>query len=131
METNTKEKKQKPNINNEQDHEKIKKNLENYIHIHDRHYHLIPIFSRMRYIDRTSGDFYYGGIIIANRAPEYILVRGIGFSTTWRIKPEKYTIFIEDPKHRKQVQSERNNLYRLFCEGKLKFSIDQEQIEDI
>lgn len=128
---NDQNRKIKPNINKEEDHEKIKKNLENFIHIHDRHYHLIPIFSRMRYIDRTTGDFYYGGLIVKNQAPDFLLIKGIGFQTTWRIKPEKYTIFIEDVKHRKQVKNEKNNLYKLFCEGKLKFSIDQNDIEDV
>ncbi len=111
------------NINKEADHAKIKKNLLNFVHIQDRHYHLIPVFSRIRYIDRESGDFYFGGIIISNKSPEKIIVRGIGFDSTWAIHPEKYSIFIEDHRVRKSIQSEKNNLYQLFCDGKLEFKI--------
>jgi len=114
----------KLNINKEIDHGKIKKNLENWVHIYDRHYHLIPVFSRIRYIDRTTGDFYFGGIIIQNN-PGKIVVRGIGFDSTWAIKPTDYTIFVEDHRTRKHIKTEKNNLYQLFCDGKLHFSFNE------
>lgn len=114
----------KLNINKESDHVKIKKNLENWIHIYDRHYHLIPVFSRIRYIDRKSGDFYFGGIIIQNN-PGKIIIRGIGFDSTWAIKPEDYTIFVEDHRTRKHIKKEKNNLYQLYCDGKLHFNFNE------
>jgi len=119
-------KRTKLNINQEADHSKIKKNLENWVHIQDRHYPLIPVFSRIRYIDRESGDFYFGGIIIQNKSPEKIVIRGIGFNSTWSIQPNKYTIFIEDHRTRKSIQCEKNNLYQLFCDGKLNFSFKED-----
>ena len=116
----------KPNINNEEDHEKIKKSLVNYIHIHDRHHHLIPPFLRIRYIDRETGVFNAGGILISNKSPNSMLIRGLGYKAMWKIIPEKYTIFIEDYEYRTSVQLEKNNLYKLYCEGKLNISINGE-----
>ena len=113
------------NINKDSDHEKIKKNLENWVHIYDRHYHLIPVFSRVRYINRETGDFYYGGIIIQNN-PGKIVIRGIGFDGTWSINPTNHTVFIEDYKFRKNIVKERNNLYQLYCDGKLHFSFKED-----
>lgn len=116
----------KLNINQDTDHSKIKKNLQDYVHIQDRHYPLIPVFTRIRYIDRETGDFFYGGIIISNKSPQKIAIRGIGYNKTWSIVPEKYTIFIEDHRVRKSIQSEKNNLYQLFCDGKINFNINEE-----
>lgn len=127
---NTK-KKVKPNVNNEGDVEKIRKNLENYIHIHERHYHLIPLFTRVRYINRETGDFYYGGFLISNKSPDSIVLRGIGYNSNWRIDPKKMTLFVEDGRYRKQEQCKKNNLYKLYTEGKLQFHINPNETIDI
>ena len=113
----------KLNINKECDHIKIKKHLENWVHIYDKHYPLIPVFSKIRYIDRESGNFYFGDIIISNKSPEKILIHGIGYNRIWRINPKKNTIFIEDHRYRKHIKDEKNKLYQLFCNGKLQFTI--------
>ena len=116
----------KLNINKESDHTKIKKNLQDYVHIQDRHYSLIPVFTRIRYIDRENDDFFYGGIIISNKSPKTISIRGIGYNKTWSIFPEKYTIFIEDHSVRKSIKVEKNNLYQLFCDCKIKLNFNEE-----
>jgi hypothetical protein len=116
--------KPKLNVNNDEDVVRIKKGLINYIRIEERHYHLIPSLARVRYINRETGDFSYGGIIIKNEAPEKITLKGNGYNRKWTLVPSNIMIFVEDHNYRSNLLNEKNNVYKLFKEGKLKLSMD-------
>lgn len=113
--------KAKLNINNPIDVQKIKKNLTEFTLVFDRHIPLIPINYRIRYIDKKTGDFGYGGMIMKHEKDTIMLRINAGFKPIiWKLKYNNYAIYVEDMEKKIIKRKQKNNLYKLYDAGLLK-----------
>ena len=116
-------KKIKPNINNEADIPKIKEKLKDYLRIEERHVKLIPSYTKVRYINRETGDFSQGGLLLKyDKENDRILFKMLNPKKrfVWYLDYKKYIIFIEDLNERDRIRVEKDNLYKLYKSGFLK-----------
>lgn len=111
----------KKNINNPDELETIKNALKEYTLVFDRHIHLIPTYSRVRYINKKTGEFGYGGQVLKIENESIMLKIYNTFKPIiWNIKYKDYAIYIEDLEKKIIKRKQKVNLYKLYDAGLLK-----------
>jgi len=111
----------KKNINNPEDLEKIKIILTNYTLVFDRHISIIPTYSKIKYIDKKTGEFSHGGQYMKITGDNLLLKIYTEFkSILWNLKYQDSAIYIEDLEQKKNKRKQKNNLYKLYDAGLLK-----------
>lgn len=111
----------KKNINNPEDLEKIRNTLSNFTLVFDRHVPLIPFYSRIKYINKTNGEFSNGGQVVKVKDDNLVIKIYTGFKPIiWEIKYKDYAIYIEDLEKKILKKKQKNNLFKLYDAGLLK-----------
>ena len=119
------------NINNEDHAEYLKRALNKYTRIEDRHIDIIPANCYLRYICKESGDCKYAGKVlkhIERNNEKYILVTRY-HKYFFSIKKRNRIFFVRDDEEGKIEHEEKNTVYRLFKEGKLKLIDEGEECD--
>lgn len=96
--------------------------LKDHIKIHIKDHRYIPIGAKIKYIN-AQGKIRYGGMVIVNSAPDYIVLKNIKKCLTWSVNLRTNIIFMEDRKQKEKEIIEKDKLYRLFKEGLIEFKI--------
>lgn len=107
-----KEYKSKQDIVNE-DNEKILELLKDYINVPKHFCNNLILGSKIKYIT-NDGYFRYGGILINNKYPDYIVLLNPYKKLTWCVSLEKNNIFMEDIKKKKENENIKNTLFDLY-----------------
>ena len=117
------------NINNDEHAEAIKKALEKYTRIEDRHIDLIPSNCFLRYICKETGNCKFAGKVlkhIEKNNEKYILVTR-HHKYFFSIRKRDRIFFVRDDEEGKIEHEEKITVYRLFKAGKLKLVNDEEE----
>ena len=107
-----KENKSKQVLVNE-DNNKIYELLNNYINVPKEFCNNLILGSKIKYIT-NDGYFRYGGILINNKYPEYIVLLNPYKKLTWCVSLDKNNIFMEDIKKKKENENIKNTLFDLY-----------------
>lgn len=108
----------KQDIINE-DNQEIIKALEEFISVPKQFHKYLILGSKIRYIT-DEGIFRYGGILINNKYPEYIVLLNPYKKITWCVDLNKNNIFMEDVKKKIEEKNIKNDLYKLYKNNMLK-----------
>ena len=117
------------NINNDEDNEDIKKALEKYFRIEDRHVDILPSNCIVRYLDKETGELKFGGKIIKHfekKGKKYLLLTKYN-QYFCNIKKENRIFFVRDDEEYKVESEEKNTIHQLYKSGKLKLINDHEE----
>ena len=98
---------------------KIKYYLNGYFLVPSKYYGKILCGTRIRYISH-SGDFKFGGVLVKNVAPDYLVLKNIKRNLSWSVNLHKNHIYMDDIKERNQEKIEKMNLYKLYKNGLIK-----------
>ena len=101
------------------DIEKIKYYLSGFFLVPPKYYGKILCGTRVRYISH-SGDFKFGGILVKNVAPDYLVLKNIKRNISWSVNLHKNHIYMDDIKERNREKIEKHNLYKLYKNGLVK-----------
>lgn len=112
-----KENKSKQDLLNE-DNNKIYELLNNYINVPKEFCNNLILGSKIKYIT-NDGYFRYGGILINNKYPEYIVLLNPYKKLTWCVSLDKNNIFMEDIKKKKENENIKNTLFDLYNQNLL------------
>lgn len=107
-----KEKKGKQDLINE-DNGEIIKNLKNFISVPKEFCEYLILGSRIKYITED-GIFRYGGILINNKFPDYIILLNPYKKITWCVNLNTNNIFMEDMKKKKEEKNIKDSLFKLY-----------------
>tara|TARA_B110000037_G_C16900259_1_gene415902 strand:+ start:252 stop:653 length:402 start_codon:yes stop_codon:yes gene_type:complete len=107
-----KENKSKQDIINE-DNEQIIKNLKNFIRIPNEFCEYLILGSKIKYIT-DDGIFRYGGILINNKFPNYIVLLNPYKKITWCVNLNTNNIFMEDVKKKNEEKNIKESLFKLY-----------------
>jgi hypothetical protein len=112
-----KENKGKQDLINE-DNEKIIKNLKNFISIPKEFCEYLILGAKIKYITKD-GLFRYGGILINNKYPDYIVLLNPYKKITWCVNLNTNNIFMEDIKKKKEEKNIKESLFKLYQQNLL------------
>lgn len=107
-----KEKKGKQDLINE-DNGEIIKNLKNFINVPKEFCEYLILGARIKYIT-NDGIFRYGGILINNKFPDYIVLLNPYKKITWCVNLNTNNIFMEDMKKKKEEKNIKDSLFKLY-----------------
>lgn len=107
-----KEKKGKQDLINE-DNGEIIKNLKNFISVPKEFCEYLILGARIKYIT-DEGIFRYGGILINNKFPDYIVLLNPYKKITWCVNLNTNNIFMEDMKKKKEEKNIKDSLFKLY-----------------
>ena len=110
------------------DIEKIKHYLTGYFLVPPKYYGKILCGARIRYISHA-GDFKFGGVLVKNAAPDYLVLKNIRRNFSWSVNLHKNHIYMDDIKERNKENIEKQNLYKLYKNGLVKI-LDKPEDED-
>ena len=96
--------------------EVLKMHLENYVLIDPKYYKDIQPGSSIRYIT-DEGKFRFGGKVLVNGYPEFLVLHNYKYTSKWSINLEKSIIFLKDHDKVKKESVIKENLFRLYKEG--------------
>ena len=96
--------------------EVIKFHLENYVLIDPEFYKDIQPGSHIRYITEE-GKFRFGGKVLLNGYPDFLVLRNYKYTTKWSINLQKNVIFLKDHDKVQKEESIKENLYNLYQAG--------------
>lgn len=111
-----KEKGKQDKINENSD--EIIKSLKDYINVPKHLCEYLILGAKIKYIS-NQGYFRYGGILINNKFPEYIVLLNPFKKKTWSVDLNKNNIFMEDVKKSKEEKEIKEKLYELYKDDKL------------
>ena len=98
----------------------LNEKMKGYVEIHPENYSDINCGVWVRYITYDN-KYRSGGIVICNKAPEYLYVLNPASKFKWNVNLKTNTIFIKDEYGMKvQEMIEKNNLYKLYKAGYIK-----------
>ena len=104
--------KSKQDLVNE-DNEKIIQLLNNYINVPKEFCNNLILGSKIKYIT-NDGYFRYGGILINNKYPDYIVLLNPYKKLTWCVSLDNNNIFMEDVQKKTEENNIKNTLFNLY-----------------
>ena len=117
------------NINNDEEGEDIKKALEKYFRIEDRHVDIIPSNCIVRYLDKETGELKFGGKVIKHiekNERKYLLLTKYN-QYFCKIRKSNRIFFVRDDEDYKIDNEEKITIHQLYKAGKLKLINDHEE----
>ena len=102
----------KQELTNENSDE-ILKILKEYINVPKYLCKYLILGAQIKYIN-NNGEFRYGGILIKNEPPLYIVLLNPYRKITWSVNLDNNNIFMEDVKKKNEKKKIKNTLYKLY-----------------
>lgn len=99
--------------------EMMKDKLKDFVQIHPDNYIDIEIGTWIKYLSHE-GKYRSGGVLINNKAPEYVILKNPYTKHSWPVNCEINVFFIKDLSNKREEMIEKNNLYRLYLAGYVK-----------
>ena len=108
-----------------EDNQKIINLLKNYVKVPQELCDNLVLGSKIKYIT-NEGMFRYGGVLIKNGFPDYIVLLNPFKKITWSVNLKKNNIFMEDLRKIQKEKQEKDNLYKLYNAGMLRIKDEDE-----
>lgn len=100
--------------------EEIKKKLVNYKRIDPKELYTITPGTWIKYFHKTKKEFRVGGVVSQNRAPDYFVLRNpYKNNLSWSVQIIDNVFFVPDKEKFKRMKDEKDELHRLYKEGKI------------
>lgn len=105
--------------------DQIKEKLKNYKRLNKKEFETVKMGTWIKYINRNKKEFRIGGILTkVEMKLGYIVLRNPYSNISWSVQLKDNVFFVPDVERKSEIEEAKNELYRLYEDGKLELKKD-------